>query len=379
MALDYKVYPGQYVKIDLNGVLRFAGVINGTSSKKVQNGINTIFQDVECVGFNNIPSRRTIKIDYAADTTASVVIADMVDDFLVQDGVTSGTINTGIVFKDEWRDDVICIADVLDECAARSGYQWFIDKNMALQFYQDPTTVSTSTYNLIDGDSFTDYRDVTVNETIDNYVNKVFVLGGNDDHGDPIIAIRGDATAQNEMQSICAGTGVYGQVHRDPAIVGHEYITAVSGTSPTTIAVGGHPFATGDYFWNVTRNAYSIITDGTSDPDFAECESVASQASGDVIEVYGEANQIARNVIKKQATIPTIVEFSSFNIDWEPGYKIQISLSDVSVSGYFNIDEVSITEDQATYFKSKVKCVKRNESNFSTQKNSSYVEFFRGF
>lgn len=385
MPLDYKIAPGQYVKIYLNSVLRFTGIVNDTSTKKAAEGIYTLFQEVNCGGLNTIPSRRTVQANYAEGTTVSTIVTDIITDILSQEGITQGRIDNGsevapdaILLKEDWKDDCISVSDILDECAAKSGYQWFIDKNFALQFYRD-TTISTSTNNLVDGGTFDDFRQVIVNETIDNYNNKCFVLGGNDDHGDQIFVIQGTLTQQNSQQLIAGGSGVYGYVHRDSVLTEHDYIIAEAGTSATTIYRAPHPFSTGDFFWNVTRDKYSIITNGTYDPDYATCESVPSQASGDTIECYMWPNMVGRNIINKQSFMPTIVDFKSYNTEFEPSDKIQISLSDVSVSGYFSIDELNIREVQACVFEAQIKAIYRDSANFSTQKNASYVEFFRGF
>jgi hypothetical protein len=366
---------GQYVKIKLNDELRFTGIINDCSYYRDKESIQ-LKQQVSCVNLNNIPARRTIKMNYSADTTASVVVRDMVDDYLSQEGIEQGQIDDGVVFEEEWINDVTNIAEVLDECSNRSGFQWFIDNDMKLNFYKNPTTVSSCTYSL-DTSTFEDFRMINVNENIDNYTNKLFVVGGNDDHGDLIYTINGDIDKQNEIQNYCAGTGVYGVINRDSAIVGHEYKLIESGSGPTTVIWTNHPMAVNDFFWNVTRDIYSIVTE-ISTNSFT-CESVASQASGDTIEAYVEANTTGRNMLSRQSEIPRKISFHSYATEFYPGTKLTVSVSNMSLSGVYCIDEVSISEKGACIWDVNINAVRRISTDFNTQKNLDYTDYFRGF
>lgn len=364
--------PGQYIKIKLNNELKFGGIIDNTSRRKEQ---TVIKKDVNCVGYNNIPSRRTIELDYDYDTTSSVVVNDMID-YLIQDGITTGSVSTGIILEDEWKNEVISISDVLDECSNRNGFQWFIDKDMKLNFLQE-VTISDCTYTIVTGGTFSDYRDVVISDTINNYSNKVFVIGGNDDHGDVIWVNNADLDEQNDMQDICGGTGVYGIVNSDGAIVGHEYIIIGANSSPSVISWSTNSFEIGDWFWNITRNAKGYIT-ATGSTTVA-CTTISGQTVGDEIEVYKEANIVGRNTLKKQKIINETIEFKTFTIDFLPQTKLTVSISDLSCSGVYNIEEVNIQERQACYFEATVKAVKKVSTDFSTQKSANYVDFFKNF
>lgn len=369
---------GQYVKIYLNSDLKFTGTVDNSTYKKESEAVATIFQNVNCTNLNNIPARRTIKLDYDSDTTASTIVNDMIDDYLALDGIEAGEIQNGVVFENEWKNEVINIGEVLDECANRSGYQWYIDKDMKLNFVQNPTTISSCTYTLEDSGSFEDFRAITVDDYKDNYANKIFVMGGNDDHGDLIYTINGSLTEQNRIQEINCGTGIHNYLFRDSGIVEHDYKVIESGSSPTQINFTAHPMSTGDFFWNITRNAYSFVTSISTDSFI--CESVASQASGDEIEYYVDCNKIGKNEQQKRVTVPQVITFKSFSNEFEPGTKLTVSISDMSLSGTYNIDSVNIEDVGSCHFVSTVKAIKRvSESDFSTQKNSGYKEFFRDY
>lgn len=388
MAIDYKVYPGQYVQIKINSVLHFGGIISSTSSQLKDESSYNIEQSVQCVGFNGVPSRRTIAIDYAAaDLYGANIADDMVDNYLYQDGIEKGTIDAGSELENDWTDDCLNIADILDACASRSGYQWFIDKNMDLQFYQDPAVISAAAHSIdTSGSVWTDFRNVVVEDDIQNYVNKQFVVGGDDGTGNLIVAINGDLTEQNNQQELCGGTGVYGNVIHDSGIDQYDIITCDAGTDTNTVFEAAHPFATGDYFYNITRDLNSFITDGTSDPDQAECEVVTGQTSGDEILISRQANDIAANELKKSPYVPKTIDFDTFEIDFEPQTKMSILMPELGIdtTAYFNITEVDMghysdsqTVDQG-YFITHIKAVERDNADFSTQKSADYTDYFRG-
>jgi hypothetical protein len=387
-AINYKVYPGQYVKIYVDDTLQFGGIISNTSSSLKDESGGNIEQEVQCTGYNGIPSRRTIAINNAAgDLYGTDIADDMVDNYLYQDGVEKGTIDAGSELENDWTDDCLNIADILDACGSRSGYQWFIDKNMDLYFYQDPAVIPAAAHSIdTSTDTWTDFRNVVVDDDIQNYVNKQFVVGGDDGTGNLIVAINGSLTEQNRIQDYAAGAGVYGNVIHDSGVDEYEIYNAGAGTDTNTIAIGSHPFATGDYFYNITRDLNSFITDGTSDPDEAECEVVTGQTNGDEILLSRQANDIAKNELKKSPYVPQTIEFDTFEIDFEPQTKMSVLMPELEIdtTSYFNITEVDMshysdsqTADQG-YFITHVKAILRDNADFSTQKSADYTDYFRG-
>jgi hypothetical protein len=375
---------GQYVKIITNGQHVFTGFLRSVNRKLPQNGIDTkIFCDCECITLNAIPPRRTVIIGYDVGTTASDIVAQMVNSFLVDEGVASGTIDQGVILADDWIDDALSIGDILDSLADQSGYQWMIDKNFELQFYQDPTTISTYSATLSDltTSTFTDFRNVTINETIDNYNNKAFYIGGTDDRGN-IIVVNQETTASTlEVQNYAAGTGVYGNVVRDSNMMNHEFYTATAGTTEATIvATGIHQVVdVGDMIFNVDaserRNVLAVTTDTLT------VDSVSGQTQGQTIVTYQQINDVVDNHLKKQDQVQRRLEFDTFHTDFEAGQKLNVILSMLSVTTTetYVIDEVSIVDRGANYFVAHVSADKRNPDNFSTQRTPNYKDYYRQF
>ena len=366
---------GQYVRIKLDDETRFMGVINDCSYYR-DNESNQLTQQVSCINMNSIPARRTIGVNYASNTSASEIVKDMVDDYLLQEGIEQGEITDEVVFQDEWKNDVTNIAEVLDQCANRAGYQWFIDTDMKLNFYKNPTTVSECTYSLNTA-TFDDFRRITVNENIDNYSNKIFVVGGNDDRGNLVFTINGDIDKQNEMQLKTGGTGTWGVINRDSAIVGHQYAFSGPGTSPTQVVWTAHSLQVGDFFRNHTRGINSIVTEVSANS--FTCESVAGQTASDEVIRYTESNNVGKNMLSRQSEIPNKITFHSYATEFNPGTKLTVDVNNMKLNGVYNIDEVNISEQGACVWNVDVVAVKRISSDFNTQKNLDFTDYWRGF
>jgi hypothetical protein len=379
---SYVPRAGQYIKININSIEAYVGVLRSATRRLPMNAVDTkIFVDCECASLKVIPPRRTIIAEYDLGTTASDIVATLINGFLVDEGITSGTIEQGVVLNEDWYDDSLSVGDILDGLAEQSGFQWFIDKDFNLQFYQDPTTISEYSATISDAttSTFTDFRNVVLSESIDDYNNKAFYVGNTDDYGNLIVVSQETTASILETQEVCAGSGVYGTVVRDSNLTQHEFFTAEAGTSETYIvATGiGAVVDVGDVIYNTeTNRRENVISVSTDSIELANA--ISGQTVGDEIATYQEINDIVDNHLKKQDLIPRRLEFDSFTTDFEPAQKLQVYLSKLSVTTTesYVISEVNIQDRGAGYFVAHVVADKRNESNFSTQKKPDYKNYF---
>lgn len=376
---------GQYIRLNLNSQLYFTGVINSVVRKLPQDGITEkMFFDVSATQLKIIPPRRTITVNYDIDTTCSTIVSDVVNNYLVDEGFMAGTVNDGVKLAEQWLDDCISIGDILDQCANLSGYQWYVDENFDLQFMQDPTMVSTCTYVISDlTNSFTDYRNVTVEETIDNYTNKVFIAGGNDQNGNLVLVGQQTTASILEMQDYSAGSGVWGKVERNSGMNKADYEVAEAGTTASTVVLGtatmaSHSITVGHEIYNITQGIRSTVASVTV-TSFELLTAIAGQTAGDTIVVYDDANSMAKNILKRQDQVPKVISFDTFTLGFRAGQKLQVALSSLSMSttASYVVDEVGIRHIGTDYFKSTIRAILRNESNFSTQKNPDAWDFYK--
>lgn len=378
-ALEYEVYEGQYIRISLGDWHGLTGIVHSVGKKLISEAGNRLLLSIEVVGLDNIPYRRTIKVDYPAGHYTDYIVENMVTDYLIQEGITIGTINSGVEIGEVLNNDSASIGEILDLCAQKNGFIWNIDDYSRLNFYEQPATISNSPLNLIDGGEFTDYRNVQLSGTIDNYVNKSYFVGGKDENGNQVYNSYGDLVKQNYMQNITAGSAIYGLVTRDSGNVEMTKFTSASGTNTTNITITSHGLAVGDFLWNKTRNRYTFVT-AVVNANNVTVESVASQTSGDIIIFYHSANATNKNIIKKQGTIQRTLTFDTTDIFFFPGTKLNVSLKKLGiVSSYWNIEEVVFTAIDLQYFRNTVTAVLRDNSNFSIQKRPDALSFFKSF
>lgn len=392
---DYIPKPGQYCRFNItqgsSSTRYFLGIIQDTNIRLLSNSYtaeanDTLLVDIQATALNTVPTRRTIQVAYDADTDFGTIVEDMVDTYLIGDGITQGTIDTGLKLDTDWYDDVISIGDVLDRCAKESGYQWFIDENGALQFYAEPASFTNATYNIDSTTStFTDYADVTVSSNIDQYLNKYFIMGGYDERGNPIIISSEDFDESTAQQEICAGTGVYGEILRDSGITGSDYVTAAAGTTTTNITYVSHGQEVGDMIWNLTRNQYELVT-AVVDADNFTVDAITSQTSGDIIVFFNKSNDIIKNAFKTSGRVAKIVTFTTRTLGFNAGEKMTINIPEMGISSEtYLIDKVEVFDyvgiqgTTTNGWKLRVTCVLRDSSNFSTQRLRNYTDFWSNF
>jgi hypothetical protein len=377
--IDYQVYEGQIVKVYVSLYHQITGVISGVSKKLISQVGNKILLSVSVIGLKTIAYRRIVKVSYDTTWSTDDIVSDLIYSFLKSDGISEGTISTGIALEEEMKNDCVSIGEIIDVCAEKSGYQWNIDNDFELNWYQDPVSISNAAHQLVDGNGFTDYRNIEISGTLDGYINKCFLVGGMDAGGNQVYNVYGSLSKQNAMQDITGGTGIYGTVNRDSSNVERTVYHAESGTTSTNLKATGHIFQVGDFFWNKTRKAYTFVT-VVVDANNVTVESVSGQTTNDVIIFYHSANAINKNSLKRYGIINREISFETFEIDFEVGTKLNISLKKLGItSSYWNIEEVILNSIDLKYFRNTIRAVQRDNSNFSTQKKIDALDYFRRF
>lgn len=377
--LDYEIFEGQYVRITLGDWHQVVGIVENVDKSLISTVDNKVLLSVSVGDLSGIPYRRTITVDYAAGTSTSNIVHDMVDTYLVQEGIRDGTISSGITLDEALTNDSASIGEILDLCAQKNGFYWTINDHFQLNFYQEPSTISDSSYDLVDGDSFTDYRNVRINGTINGYVNKAFFVGGMDENGNQVNHIYGDLDKQNTMQNVCGGSGIYGKVSRDSSNVEMQEYTAGATTTNTNLNITAHPFVVGDFIWNKTRNTYTFVTTIVN-ANSVTVELVSSQASGDTIVFFYSANLINKNILKRDGFIQRTLTFETHEVFFFPATKLNVSLKKLGIpSSYWNIEEINFNSMDLKYFKNTIKAVLRDTSNFSTQRKRNAIDFFKNY
>jgi hypothetical protein len=379
--LSFYPHPGQYVRIGLDNELYFMGLISDVDLVGVNDGVDVAFQNINCIGLKAIPARRTVSINYSQAKLAGDIVQELVDGILVQEGFLafdSTYISDGLYLGKPWSNDCITISDILDELATRNGFQWFVDDDIRMHFYQDPATFEDAPYNL-EQNGILKFRDLSISHSIENYINKVFVIGGKDINGDQIKTSNINLLQQNNIQFKCGGSGIYGGIIRDSAIATALYRPAEAGTAFFTIKITGHNMSVGDYLYNETLGRAFWVASVIDVDTFTVNETIYDQAEGDSIATFPSADHAGLTMLRNQSFMPKTVEYTIDHIFMKPQTKQIIDLPRYGVSGEtYNIESVTIKERGSGLFESRITATLKNPSDFTTQPHPTYIQYYRG-
>jgi hypothetical protein len=375
---NYIPQAGQNVEIYNNSTLIFGGSIQVASRKRIGNANDyVLYIDIICEGYNHIPARRTVEDEFL-NKTAKEIVEFQVDNYLLQEGITKGTIETGATLEEYPFEFNIGqdIKKILDDMAEISGYSWYIDNNRQLNFVL-AETVSDSAYTLEDDGVFQDFWDVEIEESLSDYRNKQFVKGGVDDDGDQILIGSQNFTNALNKQNIAGGSGVYGDIFENPNITEYKLLEAFAGTDETTITTEtAHELQTGDIIVNRTRNNAKrqiIVIDANT----FTVDSVTDQAVGDEIKTYPAVNTIMRRLLQTYAGGKTI-SFRTTTLDFETVTKLHIDIASVgAVNEDYFIESVTLFDTDGKNLQAEVMGTLRDFTNLSTMPVGDWTDYFR--
>jgi hypothetical protein len=378
---------GQYVQI-LDGyrVLQFYGFIKSRRLRRPTENSSVIEVDIDCDNINAIAARRTVSVNFEVPEVTPLYMGDVVTScvnrYLIQEGITLGDIRHGLQLQDDWIADVVSIADICNQAAAASGFQWYVDTLGQLNFHQNPADIPDAEYDIVDGGDFTDFKNVEVSGSVDGYANKCFFVGGNDSQGNVILISSDNNTEVNNKQDFQGGTGVYGCIIRDSSITNSDYEVADSGTSGDNINIASHGQEVGWVIWNITANVYGFVTAIVDDNNFTVTmvsDLPVSNSAGDTIVFFNGVNQIVTNELDKRSTFPQKVSFDTDTPSFNAGEKMTITLGIFAVNGTFLIEEVEYFDLDGLHIRQTVRTVRRDPDNFNTQKSINYYDDFGNF
>jgi hypothetical protein len=188
------------------------------------------------------------------------------------------------------------------------------------------------------------------------------------------------------MQNLAAGTGVYGNIIRDSAMSENNYHLAETGTTTTMVVLTAQSFTTGDMVICIqadNSNIYRRNITAISANSFTIDSAISGFTVSDFVINCYTANYAAVNMLKRQSQIPRHIEFESDRIEFNPGEKLIVTLSALSVSSAsYLIEEVNVKERTAGVFAAIVRAsLRSNDANFglSTQRTPNYKDYNKNF
>ena len=133
MAIDYEIFPNEVKKYDRilitkDAVRIYEGVITDIEFPELMTGNEKIHITLSVSDNSEIANRVTIN-DVFENTDTSVLVTELVTDYLLPENCTIGSININIFAIDRIVYGDKQLDKVLDELAEIAGAYWFIDKN----------------------------------------------------------------------------------------------------------------------------------------------------------------------------------------------------------------------------------------------------------
>lgn len=135
-------------------------------------GTDAIFYDIECVDMNSLADRYLVAMAYTNETSGNIVRSIM-NEYLLQDGVTEGTIETGATIEVAKFTRTGSATDAINQIAEINGFHWFIDFDKKLYFQS--RTATTAPFNILDNSAIVN---INVRKNRSRYRNRQYFRGG---------------------------------------------------------------------------------------------------------------------------------------------------------------------------------------------------------
>jgi hypothetical protein len=341
---------GQEVRFEYNGARLFGGVVE-RFRLAVTPVSNEVFYEIQAADNTRLAERRLVAKDYSGQTDSQIV-SDLVASFLSQDGVTAGTIQTGITlatFPANW----LSCAEILDDLAELAGFQWKIDPYKGLQYAQmgsvrSPFVLNSATVSV---------HAVEVESERGNYRNRQVLRGGQGVSSATTETFKGDGQRRTyplayPVHAVSAVT-----VNGTPQTVGirdvdigkqwyfadneHEFNQGLTDTPLTSSDVLS---VTYDYYYPpiaIARNEAQITARQTIEGGSGLYESMESDQEIDDLDLL---NDKTLALLRRHGRIARTVTVTVFQYGLAPRQLATIDLPEHGLSGEWLIESVELNE-----------------------------------
>ena len=271
----YRPSIGQVVDVTLDGTKIFAGTIDSLTERKIKGTSTTLFYNVICVDYNQLCDRYTVAQVYESKTL-EYIVKDIVDNFLTGESITYTNVPTGTPTITKAVFTYTTVTAAFDELSDLTGYDWYIDYNKDLHFFDRSTNLASTDLS----DAEANIQEMTIKRTRNQYRNRQYLRAGFD-----VTSERTEYFVGNTK--LTTFTTQY-PIAKEPSATQYAYVaddTTEAGTTTTNITATAHGLVTGDLITNTTReNAIRTVT--KVDDDNLTVATVTGQTTGDTIKKY---------------------------------------------------------------------------------------------
>lgn len=344
---SYRPNVGDVFEVYDGATLKFAGTIDDLPEEIIEGTSALIYSGVPIVDYNQIADRLLVAESYESKT-AGYIVNEIITNYLASEGVSAGTVQTGVtVSKAVFNYQTA--AECLDELSELTGYQWKINADKTLDFFDRATYTGTTIT------ATSDTRKIKVKRNRQNYRNRQYLRAGKD------IATAETRTFKGDGET---------QVFTVPLPIALEPTITVNSVSKT---VGIRGVETGfDWYWQLDSNTVSQDSSGTkltsSDtlsvtyqgyyPIMVVSEAPeqiaarkAIEGGNGVYEAMAEkaaidtqtaALEYSAGLLRRYGTIATTVELETFT-EYEAGQLVSVSLPEHGIDENMLVSKVDVS------------------------------------
>lgn len=344
----YRPTVGQVVTIVKGATTVFAGTIDDYEEEQLGN--SALQYNIECVDYNQICDRHTVKEVYTSQTLRAIVL-DIVATEMSTEGINTTNVETGPTI-DKWIFNYETVTDAFNTLAELSGMSWWLDYSKNLHFRERASIGAPFALT----DSSLNYRHVKIRRNREQYRNRQFIRAGKDLTDSRTESFKGDGTAQaytlkfppgTEPTVTVDGSTVAGDVgirgvesgkdwywnKYDPIFTQDDGATPLSSTQTLAVTYQG---------------LFPVVVQADNEPEQISRAAVEG-GSGLYEMVRDEPNiddsdaaiQFAGGLLRRYATIPDIIEFETDADGLAAGQLISINVTAHSLAGTYLIESVS--------------------------------------
>lgn len=380
MGINYSIDIGQMVRIKLEGLEIFTGIVVDKPRIKIDGG-NTARYDYSCSSLKSLYGKNTDDEKYDANEemlnifenheVADIDVDQSIDDEINESYNTEGT----------------TLYELYDSLSNQVGKTWLIE-DFTLKLIDIPSSIIDSDYN-IDPlfTNFRDYRVVQISDDFDNFANNTFLFGAeykgatlkyryfDDQSYDDFISISG---YQSGLVEVVSDTNIKRYSSKRIADAGTvEDFIYDNLNSPL-----GEDVERGDMIYNKTLDEITFVStitfQSTTSVRYYVSPPVTGQTQSDLIWYNWNMKNSAKQLLESKGGFPPLAaNFESNTNGFNVRTRILINLPEMDCNRYFNISSVNISDLGAGIFNFQVTAESINYGRLNILKRNNFLKLWR--
>jgi hypothetical protein len=347
----YRPLIGNSVELKKDTTTLFAGTIDTIEESLFDNKLSLIY-NINCVDYNQLFDRFIVAQVYE-NKSLGYIVKDIIDNFINTESITyvnveDGPTITKAIFN--YKTATSCF----NELSELTGYDWYIDYNKDLHFFERSTNNAPFSLTATSGN----YRNVIIETNRDDYRNVQYIRAGNDITDSRTENFKGDGAritftlkypvalvpSSIKVNTVSKTIGIKG------VDTGKDWYWN-KGEKEITQDDGGTILTSSDDLEVTYRGLFPIIQQAFDDTSISDRVSVEG-GSGVYESVEDEPNidnsdyaeEKAQGLLRRYGTIPQKIKFQTDLDGLEAGQLLSITIPEHSINGTYLISNVVLND-----------------------------------